>query len=114
MRPMPKARLAAVDGRAIDEANGDPEREIIAAWIDECIEPSSAHRSRPTTSDLLASLDAYCQRRRTRKVSRQRMTAILTDLLKPEKVGGRYPRQNSERVWPGYRIRDAEERREGK
>ena len=90
----------------------ESDTEIVQAWLSECVtKTGDKKRHRPTASDFIASLTAYCARDRLAAVEQSRMVAILNDELEVEKVSGRFPRSAKERIWPGYDVTMPEAKR---
>jgi len=58
-----------------------------------------------TAAECAESLRAYCAAHNRAPVDAARLTQIMTEILKPEKVGNRLPRDRNGRIWPGLRVR---------
>jgi hypothetical protein len=103
----PAARLATIHrlpkAKAV-KAGGDPERQTVLDWIGEFVTATHDRKHPPSSGDCHMSLLAFCERERLAPVDQQRMTQIMTEELRPEKVKGRYPRNAKERIWPGWKV----------
>jgi hypothetical protein len=107
--PTPAARVATIHeikpkAKQQPVKSGDPEKQTVLDWIGECITATHDRKRPPSSGDCHESLLAFCERERAAPVDQQRMTQIMTEILKPEKVKGRYPRNAKERIWPGWKV----------
>lgn len=105
----PAARIATIHeikpkAKHPVKASADPEKQTVLDWIGECLTATHDRKRPPSSGDCHESLLAFCERERVAPVDQQRMTQIMTEILKPEKVRGRYPRNAKERIWPGYAV----------
>lgn len=103
-RPLTKGEKRAAQKKTLASPDEDAERQTVELWAAECLTPRPDRKSPPSSGDCHASLLAYCERECVAPVDQVRMTQILTEILKPSKVKGRYPRNAKERIWPGWKL----------
>jgi hypothetical protein len=103
-RPLTKGEKRAVKKNTLASPDEDAERKTVELWAAECLSARPDRKNPPSSGDCHASLLAYCERECVAPVDQVRMTQILTEILKPVKVKGRYPRNALGRIWPGWRL----------
>ena len=99
-----KGEKRAAQKKTMAAPDEDAERKTVELWAAECLSARPDRKSPPSSGDCHASLLAYCERERVSLVDQVRMTQIMTEILKPQKVKGRYPRNAKERIWPGWNL----------
>jgi len=99
-----KGERRSVQKKTIPAPAEEAEHKTVELWAAECLSARPDRKSPPSSGDCHASLLAYCERECVAPVDQVRMTQILTEILKPQKVKGRYPRNAKERIWPGWSL----------
>lgn len=103
-RALTKGEKRSVKKNTLAAPADEEERQTVELWAAECLTSRPDRKSPPSSGDCHASLLAYCERECIAPVDQVRMTQILTEILKPVKVKGRYPRNAKERIWPGWNL----------
>lgn len=103
-RPLTKGEKRSIKKNSLATPDEDAERKTVELWTAECLTSRPDRKHPPSSGDCHASLLAYCEREQVAPVDQVRMTQILTEILKPVKIKGRYPRNAKERIWPGWNL----------